>query len=194
MVSFCTTNAQVIASIALAAPIVCPIMDFIELIARFMGLFPNTFLIEIVSALSLAGVPVPCALTYWTSSGLRFALFKAFFMAEIRSNSAQSGESRIGNFRKRIRATGKHHVHPSKFNQVIGISNCIITRSASSGDNRIRPLQTKLNSNISRDIITRMLQKQVWVDLIFTIFMPDIINLLQNLYFTRGCSNRDPNP
>src|SRR3989304_3522990 len=57
-------------------------IKFIELMARFLGLFPNTFLIEIVSALSLAGVPVPCALTYWTSSGLRFAFFKAFFMAE----------------------------------------------------------------------------------------------------------------
>src|SRR3989339_1487604 len=91
IISFWTTNAQVIASMALAAPMVCPIMDFIELIARFLGLSPNTFLIEIVSALSLAGVPVPCALTYWTSSGLRFAFFKAFFMAETKPSPSGWG-------------------------------------------------------------------------------------------------------
>src|SRR3972149_2143920 len=91
MISFWTTNAQVMASIALAAPMVCPIMDLIELIARFLGVFPNTFLIEIVSALSFAGVPVPCALTYWTSSGLRLALFSAFFMADITPSPSGCG-------------------------------------------------------------------------------------------------------
>ena len=39
---------------------VCPIADLIELIVLFVGVFPNTFLIEIVSALLIAGVPVPC--------------------------------------------------------------------------------------------------------------------------------------
>ena len=45
-----------------AAEIDWPIMDFMELMGILWAISPNTFLIAAVSILSLAGVPVPCAL------------------------------------------------------------------------------------------------------------------------------------
>ena len=49
-------------SIALAAPIVWPIIDFIELTGISFALSLNTDFMANVSILSFNGVPVPCAL------------------------------------------------------------------------------------------------------------------------------------
>ena len=44
-------------------------MDFVDETASFFAWSPKTLLIAVVSILSPWGVDVPCALTYWTSSG-----------------------------------------------------------------------------------------------------------------------------
>ena len=53
---------QKIASIAPAAPSVCPVIDFVDETATSYARFPNVVLIAAVSALSFAWVEVPCAL------------------------------------------------------------------------------------------------------------------------------------
>ena len=54
--------AQAAASIALAAPMVCPIIDLIELSGTFGARSANSVRTAMVSTRSLVGVPVPCAL------------------------------------------------------------------------------------------------------------------------------------
>ena len=45
-----------------AAPRVCPVMDLVDEMGTFLACSPKTFLIAIVSNLSLYAVDVPCAL------------------------------------------------------------------------------------------------------------------------------------
>ena len=46
-----------------AAPIMCPVVDFVELTATFFAASPNARLMATVSATSPSGVDVPCAFT-----------------------------------------------------------------------------------------------------------------------------------
>jgi hypothetical protein len=58
----CNARTHIIASTAPAAPKRCPKTDFVDETASSYACGPKTFLIACVSALSLYGVDVPCAL------------------------------------------------------------------------------------------------------------------------------------
>ena len=76
----CMASRQMIASMLPEALVVCPVNDFV---LEIQGIFlPNNRLRDSDSLWSLLGVPVPCAFTYWMSSGSMCAIFKASFIAK----------------------------------------------------------------------------------------------------------------
>ena len=82
------------ASTAPAAPSRCPIADLVEETGMSLAASPRAALRASVSARSLSGVEVPCALTYTTSSGVRPASASAMRMASAAPAPSLSGAVR----------------------------------------------------------------------------------------------------
>ena len=72
----------------------CPSIDLLAVIGICLALSPKTFLIAVVSVLSLSTVAVPCAPIKSISSGLRLALFKAVLMALVAPSAVGEGWTR----------------------------------------------------------------------------------------------------
>ena len=82
------------ASTAPAAPSRCPIADLVEDTGISLAASPSAALMACVSARSLSGVEVPCALMYTMSSGVRPASASATRIASAAPAPSLSGAVR----------------------------------------------------------------------------------------------------
>ena len=82
------------ASTAPAAPSRCPIADLVEDTGMSLAASPSAALMASVSARSLRGVEVPCALTYTMSSVLSSASARATRIASAAPAPSLSGAVR----------------------------------------------------------------------------------------------------
>ena len=86
---------ETIASATPAAPIICPVMDFVELMYSLWAFRPKTRLTARVSIASFTGVPVPCAFIYTCSGGILKASPSSMACSTARELETASGWGKV---------------------------------------------------------------------------------------------------